>query len=203
MKRKRIVILFVALVLGVLALALVSMPMRAQNQTYPFPGYPPEMSPLRTFRTPPAQQPLVPATKYVRVRSANPNKYIVVLNDDVVSSSAPVDVRRTQITGIANALAQAHGGKRGFVYESALKGFSIELPNEAAAIALSQNPQVKWVEQDGAAQEGTCQTTNLPWGLDRVDQIDRLPSGGVDTNSFLSTYGGASYCYTNMGVGVN
>ena len=50
MKRKRIVILFVALVLGVLALALVSMPMRAQNQGYPFPGYPPEMSPLRTFR---------------------------------------------------------------------------------------------------------------------------------------------------------
>src|SRR2546430_5975005 len=43
-------------VLGVLALAFISMPMRAQNQ-----GYPPEFSPLRTFRTPPAQRSLVPA----------------------------------------------------------------------------------------------------------------------------------------------
>src|SRR5207253_8099029 len=131
-------------VLGVLALAFISMPMRAQNQGYPFPGYPPEMSPLRTFRTPPAQASLVPATKFVKVHNAIPNKYIVVLNDDVVSSNAPVDVRRAQITGIANAHAQAHGGKRGFVYETALNGFSIELPTEAAAVALSQNPQVKW-----------------------------------------------------------
>src|SRR5438309_8084469 len=81
-------------VLGVLALAFISMPMRAQNQGYPFPGYPPEMSPLRTFRTPPAQASLVPATKFVKVHNAIPNKYIVVLNDDVVSSNAPVDVRR-------------------------------------------------------------------------------------------------------------
>ena len=77
-------------VLGVLALAFISMPMRAQNQGSPFPGYPPEISPLRTFRTPPAQASLVPATKFVKVHNAIPNKYIVVLNDDVVSSNAPV-----------------------------------------------------------------------------------------------------------------
>src|SRR5437870_5945616 len=136
-------------VLGVLALAFISMPMRAQNQ-----GYPPEFSPLRTFRTPPAQRSLVPPTKFLKLQNPIPNKYIVVLNDDVVSSSAPVDVRRAQVSAIANSLAQAHGGKRGFIYETALKGFSIELPNEASAIALSQNPQVKWIEEDGVAQLG-------------------------------------------------
>src|SRR5207253_2654851 len=158
-------------VLGVLAFAFVSMPMRAQNQGYPFPGYPSEFAPSRTSRPGPQQRSLVPATKFVKVQNAIPNKYIVVLNDDVVSSKAPVDVRRTQISGIANGLAQVHGGKRGFVYETALKGFSLELPNEAAAIALSQNPQVKWIEEEGSLQTGTEQS-NPPWGLDRVDQID-------------------------------
>src|SRR5207249_3688989 len=70
---------FCLAVLGVLALAFISMPMRAQNQGLPFP---PEMSPLRTFRTPLPQPPLVPSTKFVKVKNAIPNKYIVVLNDD-------------------------------------------------------------------------------------------------------------------------
>src|SRR5438067_6775126 len=106
---------FCLAVLGVLALAFIFMPMRAQNQGYPFPGFPPELSPLRTFRTPPAQGPLVPPTKFLKVRNAVPNKYIVVLNDDVVSGNAPLSVRRAQVSAIADSLAQAHGGKRGFV----------------------------------------------------------------------------------------
>ncbi|PYS67899.1 MAG: hypothetical protein DMF73_18130 [Acidobacteria bacterium] len=178
------------IVLGILALAFISMPMRAQNQGSP---YPPEFSPLRTFRTPPAQRPLVPSTKFVKVANAILNKYIVVLNDDVVSSSAPVDVRRAQVSAIANGLAQAQGGQRGFVYETALKGFSIELPNEASAIALSQNPQVKWIEEDGVAQLGQQQSQSLPpWGLDRIDQIIKLPSGGVDKRRTVQLRGSPS-----------
>src|SRR5712691_11507236 len=69
---------FCLAVLGILALAFLSMPMREQQQ-YPFPGYPPEMSPLRTFRTPPSPPSFVPATKFAKVRNAIPNKYIVVL----------------------------------------------------------------------------------------------------------------------------
>ncbi len=164
------------IVLGVLALAFISMPMKAQNQ-----GYPLQFAPSRTFRTPPAQGPLVPATKFLKLQNPIPNKYIVVLNDDVVSSSAPVDVRRAQVSAIANSLAQAHGGKPGFVYETALKGFSIELPNETAAIALSQNPQVKWVEGDGVVQEATVCESNPPWGLDRIDQITKLTPSPAPT----------------------
>ena len=84
MKRKKIVILFIALVLGVLALAL--MPMRAQNQGYPFPGYPPEFAPSRTSRPSPTSPPR-PANKFNRVQRPIPNEYIVVLNDETPGAS--------------------------------------------------------------------------------------------------------------------
>lgn len=116
--------------------------------------YPPEFSPLVASRPRPVQRSLVPPTKFVKVQNAIPNRYIVVLNDDVVSGDAPLDVRRAQVTAIANAHAQAHRGTVGYVYETALKGYSIELPNEAAAIAISQNSQVKWVEEVGSLQLG-------------------------------------------------
>jgi hypothetical protein len=88
-------------------------------------------------------------SKFLRTgKNVIPNQYIVVLTDDVVSSSAPLEVRRERITAVANRHAQAYGGKVRFIYETAVKGYSIELPNETAAIALSKLPQVKYVEQN-------------------------------------------------------
>lgn len=84
-----------------------------------------------------------------------PNHYIVTLIDDVVSKTASIDVRRAQVKAIANKFAQVHGGKVGFIYETALFGFSIELPNEAAAILISRSPQVKFVEQDALGSFNT------------------------------------------------
>src|SRR5207253_8856612 len=75
-------------VLGILALAFISMPMKAQNQEYPFPGFPPEFSPLVTSRPAKPQRSLVPQTKFGKVAKSTPNRYIVVLNDDVVASNA-------------------------------------------------------------------------------------------------------------------
>ncbi len=60
-------------VLGVLALAFISMPMRAQNQGYPFPGYPPEFAPSRTSR-PDLIAPPLPTTKFHRVEKGIPNE---------------------------------------------------------------------------------------------------------------------------------
>jgi len=163
------------------------MPMRAQNQAYPFPGFPPEFSPLVTSRPEPEQGPLVPSTKFVK--SSNPipghyNHYIVVLDDEVVSSNAPLETRRARITEIANSNALAHGGTVGFVYGTALKGYSIELPNEAAAIAISKDPQVKWVEQDERGQSAQSQPefaeTNPPWGLDAISR--GIPTATPDAN---------------------
>ncbi|HEX7335113.1 MAG TPA: hypothetical protein VF290_26665 [Pyrinomonadaceae bacterium] len=88
--------------------------------------------------------------KFIRPsKNAIPNHYLVTLTDDVVSKTAPIDVRREQVRAIAEKFAQLHKGKVGFIYETALFGFSIELPNEAAAILISRNPRVRFVEQDG------------------------------------------------------
>ena len=88
--------------------------------------------------------------KFIRPsKNAIPNHYVVTLTDDVVSKTAPIDVRRAQVRVIAEKFAQLHKGKVGFIYETALFGFSIELPNEAAAIMISHSPRVKFVEQDG------------------------------------------------------
>ena len=63
---------------------------------------------------------------------------------------------------------QLQGGKVGFIYETALVGFSIELPNEAAALAISRSPRVKYVEED--ARGSIVDVQFSPWGLDRIDK---------------------------------
>jgi subtilisin family serine protease len=180
---------------SVLALVLFPLPTSGQTQDYP-----PEFSPLRTSRPRREQRSLIPPTKFVKVQNAIPNRYIVVLNDDVVPSDAPLAVRRAQITAIANSLAQAHLGRVGFVYETALKGFSIELPNEAAAIAISQNPQVNWVEEVGRLQvmqeEPEAFQTNPPWGLDAID--GSIPVGPVAPNGTTN----GIYIYNATGANV-
>jgi subtilisin family serine protease len=127
------------------------------------------------------------AAKFNKVANAIPNKYIVVLNDDVVSGNATANARRSEVTAIADNLAQQHGGRVGFIYESALLGFSIELPNETAALALSRNPQVKFVEEDAVGSIVDTQF-NPPWGLDRIDQ-----DAGLD----------GQYVYNATGSGVS
>ncbi|HKU72582.1 MAG TPA: S8 family serine peptidase [Pyrinomonadaceae bacterium] len=114
--------------------------------------------------------------KFRKVPNAISNSYIVVLNDAAVSQTSTVNARRSQVSAIANSFAQQHGGRVGFVYETALVGFSIELPNETAAIAISRSPRVKFVEEDSL---GTIVDTQLnpPWGLDRIDQESTILNG--------------------------
>jgi subtilisin family serine protease len=121
-----------------------------------------------------------PAGKFLKSQGVNtiPDQYIVVLRDDTPGPD---------VDSIAAALAHGHGGVMGHVYRYALKGFSIRLP-EAAALALSHNPRVEYVEEDVEAHLSATQF-GPPWGLDRIDQRS-LP---------LS----ASYTYTNTGAGVN
>lgn len=89
-----------------------------------------------------------PPVKFFKKEKAIPNRYIVVLKDDVVSVDAPLKVRRARVAAIAKRHARTHRGKVDYIYETALKGYAIELPNEAAAIAISKLSEVKWVEED-------------------------------------------------------
>src|ERR1044071_1939882 len=118
------------------------------------------------------QGPQGPRAKFLKAQKPIPNRYIVVLEDDVVSDNVPLEVRHARVAAIANGHAQTHGGKVDFIYETALKGYAIELPNEAAARAISNSPRVKWVEEDGYgewAQAPASPQPSPPWGLDSLD----------------------------------
>ncbi|HLL73525.1 MAG TPA: S8 family peptidase [Pyrinomonadaceae bacterium] len=126
------------------------------------------------------QRPVAVAAAKLRKNAAPiPNRYIVVLNDDSVTSK--------QVGALADRLTRAHGGTLGFTYENALRGFSVEM-NEAQAEALSRNSQVAFVEEDTLV-EGASTQANAPWPLDRLDQRDPAPNG--------------SYTYASDGAGVN
>src|SRR5687767_5319573 len=65
--------------------------------------------------------------KFRKVKKAITDQYIVVLKDD------------QDVDSVADNLARFHGGFPRHVYKSALKGFSVQLTEEAA-LALSQDP---------------------------------------------------------------
>lgn len=133
--------------------------------------------PLTTSRPEQQQQSLKPASKFVKSKNPIANRYIVVLNDDVVSDKEPLEVRRAQVTAIANSHAQTYLGKVDYIYETALKGYAIELPNEAAAIALSNLPEVKWVEEDSAMELAVW--TPFPDPLKPLESVCRGKSVAV------------------------
>lgn len=99
------------------------------------------------------QEPTTPPTKFVKHKKrAIANRYIVLLEDSVVPSDAPIEVRREKVTAIAKRHAETYGGKYDYIYETAVKGYAIELPNEAAAIAISKLPEVRFVEEDSMSE---------------------------------------------------
>jgi len=101
------------------------------------------------------------------------HSYIVVLAPEMagLSEIAGVSVR-------AASLAHAYGGEVGFVYEHALRGFSIEMSPQAAA-ALARNPQVAYVEAD---QVVSIDAQTTPTGIQRVfaDDNPYLDIDGID-----------------------
>jgi subtilisin len=94
-------------------------------------------------------------------------RYIVVLNDRVVSPAAE-----------AGQIAAQAGGQVGFIYEHALKGFSIRVPTQALA-ALERNPNVKYVATDDI-RYAFAQT--VPTGIKRIfaDSNTNLSINGTD-----------------------
>lgn len=122
--------------------------------------------------------------KIHQAQNAIPNQYLVVFNDTVA---------RSRVASLTAGLAGAHGGKVMHIYERALKGFAVRLP-EAAVVALSMNPQVAYVEEDGintiaTTTQSTPQGPSTFWGLDRIDQRN-LPLSNT-------------YTYDNTGAGVH
>ena len=72
--------------------------------------------------------------------AAERDSYVVVFKDSV---TAPGELARSQ--------AEERGGKLGFVYSHAIKGYSVELPEQAVE-GLRHNPQVDYVLRDGPVE---------------------------------------------------
>jgi subtilisin family serine protease len=122
--------------------------------------------------------------KFLKAARAIPGNYIVVLNEQ---ADEPHQA--------ALGLSSAYGGSPRHVYSSALKGFSVSLP-EAAAIALSRDPRVAYVEEDSEISVADTQN-NATFGLDRIDQRD-LPLNS--TYNFNFTGAGVTAYIIDTGI---
>ncbi len=84
-----------------------------------------------------------------------PTSYIVTLDSGTPSTVA--------------GLAETLGGDVGYVYDNAIKGFSVTLPSVLLPTLLTL-PGVASVEKDGVVSSAGTQTPTPSYGLDRVDQ---------------------------------
>jgi subtilisin family serine protease len=113
-----------------------------------------------------------------------PSQYIVVLDQDAAGAAADAGLAAADADQL---ILTTSSGRVKHVYANALRGFSAEM-TEADAIALSNDPRVRFVEEDSIMEILTTQA-NPPWGLDRIDE-SALPMSGT-------------YTYTASGSGVN
>ena len=140
-------------------------------------------------RTAPAnnQQPAPP--KFHKTAKPVKDQYIVVLRSDT---------NKAEVKSLARELALTYSGTTHHIYKHAIKGFSIQ-STEAAAIALSQDPRVEYVEEDGEVELATTQTNPPSWGLDRIDQHD-LPPNAAYNFSNAQTGSGVNVYVIDSGI---
>jgi len=116
-----------------------------------------------------------------------PGSYIVVLHDHAARGALDATAAGPSVAQVAVDVLGTHGGRLSRIYQSALKGFAVQMSPEQAA-ALADDWRVAFVEEDGVMEVVAVQT-GATWGLDRVDQRDRPLNG--------------TYQYNQTGAGVH
>jgi subtilisin family serine protease len=133
----------------------------------------------------------LPDNKFRKVKKPLRDQYIVVLNDD----TRPEDVEF-----VANQLLTRHRGNTRSVYKHTIKGFSIQM-TEDEAIALSQEPTVAYVQEDGLITASTTQQNPPSWGIDRIDQRN-LPLNSAYNFANVTTGAGVHAYIIDSGINV-
>lgn len=119
--------------------------------------------------------------KFLRSHKAVAGEYIVVLKN---TPGAP------DVSATADRLTRKHSGSIKHKYRRALSGFSVRL-TEQQALALSNDPDVAYVEENGLVHAVDVQYSPT-WGLDRIDQRD-LPLNNTYDNLGLTGAGVTVY----------
>ena len=95
---------------------------------------------------------------------------------EVIVVLDPVD---RPVHEVAEQVAAAHGGEIGFVYTTALQGFTLTLP-EAAVAGLERNPRVAYIEPVREVQ--AFGTQPIPTGIDRIEGDANPPAQPLDVD---------------------
>jgi subtilisin family serine protease len=117
----------------------------------------------------------------LRTPRAIPGQYIVVLR------KAELAARSERAADVTAALAKQVGATVVQSYQHALSGFAAKM-SEADARALLADPRVAYIAEDGVVEASATQG-GATWGLDRIDQKERLING--------------NYSYHTTGAGVH
>ena len=98
----------------------------------------------------------------------------LAMNDSSPTASYVVQLAPSTapVTSLVSALTARYGGRVGFTYSHALRGFSVTLPS-AAAQALALDPLVKAVTPDQVVTVNDVQS-GAQYDLDRIDQRSGL-----------------------------
>ncbi len=124
---------------------------------------------------------VAPEAKFLRQgKHALPGQYIVVFNDWATGERGAYSAAGP----LAESVTTNYGGKVERVYQHALNGFAAHLTEEQAQ-AISQDPRVAFVEEDGEVHADTTQS-GATWGLDRIDHRDR-PLNGTYVYNFTGS----------------
>lgn len=134
---------------------------------------------------------LAHAGKFVPIpQDGVPDEYIVVFQPP----SDGEERERRNVPALVERLQREHGGEVLRVWEDALEGFHVRLP-EAAARALAKNPLVQSVEQDRYISAPTADCRDNPNPAGRV--YDTLP---VTSPQTISCSNPADTCTDNWGL---
>lgn len=128
---------------------------------------------------------LADSEKFVRADRPIKGEYIVILDRSIPEAA---------VANVSQALAKSHTGRLRRVMSSAANGFSVEM-TEASARALSKNPQVLLVEENGYV-ETSLYVSTPNWHLDRIDQV----SGTDGRYTFCETGTGVTVYVVDTGV---